>query len=56
MTVDIPEGGGFAVYDAKGIPVNFSIASMSNSVVLPEGGLIVFGGNAGEVFNINLTQ
>lgn len=55
MTVDIPEGGGFAVYDAKGIPVNFSIASMSNSVVLPEGGLIVFGGNAGEVFKINLS-
>jgi CubicO group peptidase (beta-lactamase class C family) len=55
MTVDIPEGGGFAVYDAMGTPVNFSIASKNNSVVLPEGGLIVFGGHAGGVFKISLS-
>lgn len=56
MTVDIPEGGGFAVYDATGMLVNFSIATEDNSVVLPEGGLIVFGGNAGAVFSIQLSK
>ena len=55
MTVDIPEGGGFAVYDAEGTPVNFSIASKNNTVVLPEGGLIVFSGNVGGLFKINLS-
>lgn len=54
MTVDVPASGGFAVYDEKGMPVNFSTVSNHNSVVLPKGGLIVFGGNAGDVFNINL--
>lgn len=56
MTVDIPQSGGFAVYDAMGMPVNFSIASKNKSVVLPEGGLIVFGSNAGGVFKISLSK
>ena len=56
MTVDLPQSGGFAVYDAMGMPVNFSIASKNNSVVLPERGLIVFGGNAGGVFKICLSK
>jgi hypothetical protein len=54
MTVDFPKGGGFAVYDEKGEIVDFSTASHNNSVVLPQGGLIVLGGNAGDVFKINL--
>ncbi|OAB32189.1 serine hydrolase, partial [Paenibacillus glacialis] len=54
MTVEAPVSGGFAVYDAKGIVVNFSKASHNHSVVLPEGGMIVFGGNQGDVFKINL--
>jgi len=56
MTVDIPEGGGFAVYDAAGMLVNFSVATQDNSVVLPEGGLIVFGGNSGAKFSIQLSK
>jgi len=56
MTVDIPEGGGFGVYDAMGMPVHYSIASKDQSVLLPEGGMIVFGGNAGAVFKMNLSQ
>lgn len=54
MTVDLPEHGGFAVYDAKGIPVNISAATGSRTAVLPENGMIVFGGGAGDVFTIIL--
>ncbi|MEK3948995.1 serine hydrolase domain-containing protein [Paenibacillus sp. FSL H7-0703] len=54
MTVDFPKSGGFAVYDENGAVVQFSTASNNNSVVLPKGGLIVLGGNAGDVFKINL--
>lgn len=56
MTVDIPKGGGFAVYNKEGEIVNFSVASHSHSVILPEGGLIVLGGNAGGVFQISLNK
>ncbi|WP_054026539.1 serine hydrolase domain-containing protein [Bacillus sp. FJAT-28004] len=54
MTVEAPVSGGFAVYDAKGMVVNFSKATSNHSVVLPEDGMIVFGGNEGDVFKINL--
>lgn len=54
MTVEAPSSGGFAVYDGKGNVVNFSKASNNHSVVLPESGMIVFGGKAGDVFQINL--
>ncbi|MEC0182413.1 serine hydrolase [Paenibacillus peoriae] len=54
MTVDFPASGGLAVYDENGVVVDFSTASHNNSVVLPQGGLIVLGGNAGDVFKINL--
>lgn len=54
MTVDVPARGGFAVYDKEGTIVNFSRASDENSVVLPEDGLIVFGGNSGDLFKISL--
>lgn len=54
MKVDVPASGGFAVYDKEGAIVNFSRASDKNSVVLPEDGLIVFGGNVGDVFKISL--
>jgi len=54
MNVETPVSGGFAVYDAKGIVVNFSKATSNHSVVLPEGGMIVFGGNESDIFKINL--
>lgn len=54
MNVETPVSGGFAVYDAEGMVVNFSKASNNHTVVLPEGGMIVFGGNEGNVFKINL--
>ncbi|OPH53555.1 serine hydrolase [Paenibacillus ferrarius] len=54
MNVETPVSGGFAVYDKDGMVVDFSKASNNHSVVLPEGGMIVFGGNAGDIFKINL--
>ncbi|WP_025717730.1 serine hydrolase domain-containing protein [Paenibacillus sp. 1-18] len=54
MNVETPVSGGFAVYDKNGMVVNFSKATNNHSVVLPEGGMIVFGGNVGDVFKINL--
>jgi CubicO group peptidase (beta-lactamase class C family) len=56
MTVDGPAGGGFAVYDPSGMPINFSVASKENSALLPEDGFIVFGGQAGDVFKISLNK
>ena len=56
MTVDGPAGGGFAVYDPSGMPINFSVASKENTALLPEDGFIVFGGKAGDVFKISLNK
>lgn len=55
MTVDLPQHAGFVVYDAKGALVSFSAASGSRTAVLPEDGLIVFGGRPGDVLKINMT-
>lgn len=54
MTVNGPASGGFAVYDDAGMIVNFSVVSKDHSVVMPQGGLVVFGGQAGDVFKINI--
>ncbi|MFD0619894.1 serine hydrolase domain-containing protein [Paenibacillus sp. GCM10027629] len=54
MNVETPVSGGFAVYDANGMVVNFSKVTNNHSVVLPEGGMIVFGGNKGDRFKINM--
>ncbi|MEK4327098.1 serine hydrolase domain-containing protein [Paenibacillus sp. FSL R7-0312] len=54
MTVTAPASGGFAVYDADGMIVNFSVVTKNPSAVLPQGGMVVFGGQAGDVFKINM--
>lgn len=54
MNVKTPVSGGFAVYDKNGMVVNFSKVTNNHSVVLPESGMIVFGGKAGDVFKIEL--
>ncbi|GLI07768.1 penicillin-binding protein [Paenibacillus tyrfis] len=54
MNVKTPVSGGFVVYDKNGMVVNFSKATNNHSVVLPESGMIVFGGKAGDVFKIEL--
>lgn len=52
VTVKSPTSGGFAVYDSKGTAVHFSKVHGNKSVVLPEGGMIVFGGEKGDVFTV----
>lgn len=54
LKAELPEGAGFAVYDANGAPVGLSVAMGSNTAVLPEGGKIVFGGAAGDVLKVTL--
>ncbi|RCX17670.1 CubicO group peptidase (beta-lactamase class C family) [Fontibacillus phaseoli] len=54
MTVDLSRNGGFAVYDANGAPVNISVATGTNTAVLPENGLIVFGGRGGDIMTITM--
>lgn len=56
LTAELPEGAGFAVYDANGAPVGLSVAMGSNAAVLPEGGKIVFGGTAGDVVKVALNN
>ena len=55
MTVQVPEHGGFAVYDAAGLPVAASWAWGDTSAVLPEGGWVVFSGTPGARFVLSLT-
>ncbi|WP_339261068.1 serine hydrolase domain-containing protein [Paenibacillus sp. FSL R5-0713] len=54
ITVSSPNTGGYAVYDDKGEMVDFSVATNQESTKLPKSGFIVFGGNAGDVFQIEL--
>ncbi|PQP81361.1 serine hydrolase [Paenibacillus sp. PCH8] len=54
ITVDSPANGGYAVYNEEGEMLDFSVATHQPLVKLPKRGFIVFGGNAGEVFKIQL--
>lgn len=54
LTAEFAQGAGFAVYDAEGTPVALSVAGGQKTAVLPEGGLIVFGGSAGDVVKVKL--
>ncbi|MNL79815.1 hypothetical protein D3C87_2065030 [compost metagenome] len=56
MRVEAPASGGVMVYDGKGMLVYSSIVNKDKSVVLPEGGMIVFGGEAGDVFQISMKK
>ena len=54
LSVNMPEAGSFAVYDANGTCVNFTVVSGVNEVVLPENGFIAFIGDPGSQFEISL--
>jgi CubicO group peptidase (beta-lactamase class C family) len=54
ITVDLPVKTSFAVYDASGACVNFSVVSGNNQVKLPENGTLVFIGDPGTRFDIEL--
>ncbi|MBW4839030.1 MAG: beta-lactamase family protein [Paenibacillaceae bacterium] len=54
ITVDVPAKASFAVYDASGACVSFSVVSGNKGVKLPENGTIVFVGDPGARFGIEL--
>ena len=54
IVVNTPKTGSFAVYDADGTCVNYSIVSGVNEVVLPENAIIAFIGDPGSQFEITL--
>ena len=56
LTVQVPEHGGFAVYDANGANVAASWAWGDTSAVLPAGGWVVFAGDPGMRFHLALTE
>ena len=55
MTVQVPEGAGFWVYDAAGQVTASSVLGDTGAVTLPEGGLVVFAGDAGARFHLRFT-
>ncbi|GAA0407046.1 serine hydrolase domain-containing protein [Paenibacillus motobuensis] len=54
LSVNMPKAGSFAVYDANGTCVNFTVVSGVNEVVLPANGFIAFIGDPGSQFEISL--
>ena len=55
MTVQVPEDAGFWVYDAGGQVTASSVLGDTGAVTLPEGGLVVFAGDAGARFHLRFT-
>lgn len=56
LTVTLPERGAFAVADADGMTAAASWAFGDTTAVLPEGGWIVFAGEAGERFHLEVGE
>ncbi|MEI4800854.1 serine hydrolase domain-containing protein [Bacillus sp. FJAT-51639] len=54
MTVALSSKSSFAVYDEKGVCVNFTIVSGNNKVKLPNNGTVVFAGAPNSEFAITL--
>jgi len=54
MTVFVPEGAAYAVFDADNDCVNFSAVSREYSTKLPESGRVVLIGKPGDVFEIEV--
>lgn len=53
IKVSIPKKAGYAVYDSDGALVFLSTITTNKTITLPEGGTIVFAGNAGSTFTVN---
>lgn len=52
ITVQLPEGGAFTIYDQDANGVFFSVASGTNTAVLPDGGAIAFLGAVNDEFQV----
>ena len=53
MTVQVPEGAGFWVYDGSGQVGASSVLWGDTSVTLPEGGLVAFAGDPDDIFQLS---
>lgn len=54
MTVNMPSGAAYAVYDKNDVCLDFSTVSHNNTTVLPTEGKVAFIGKAGSVFEVEL--
>lgn len=54
MTVALPSNSSFAVYDEKGVCINFTVLSGNNKVKLPKNGTVVFAGAPHSEFTVTL--
>ena len=54
MTVALPSKSSFAVYDGKGVCINFTVVSGNNKVKLPKNGTVIFAGAPNSEFAIKL--
>lgn len=56
MKVTVPENGAYAVYDANGICQTHSYVSGKTKIKLPEGGYVVFAGDAKAKFTVKISK
>ncbi len=56
MTVKIPDGAAYIVYDENDACVNFTSASGNNATVLPANGKVAFIGKTGDGFEIRIDK
>ncbi|SYX83308.1 serine hydrolase domain-containing protein [Paenibacillus alvei] len=54
MSVALPSKSSFAVYDQKGVCINFTVVSGNNKVKLPKNGTVVFAGVPNSEFTVTL--
>lgn len=54
IDVKLPKDAAFAVYTEDGKCLNYTVVSGTNSMKLPERGMIVFAGKSGDIFKINI--
>lgn len=56
LKVTLPAEGAFAVYDSKGFKVSYSYIDKNEEVTLPESGYLVFIGEKGVVFQVEVAE
>lgn len=56
LKVKVPSNGSFAVYDEQGVCLNYELVSGINTVKLPKNGVIVFAGDKGARFQLDLKK
>jgi hypothetical protein len=54
LTVPVPDGAAFAVYDANGVCIAHTAAGDAEAVTLVAGGFLAFVGAPGTVFNLTI--